>query len=411
MSLTLVLTNPTAIEGGRLRIDRKAHVGLLNYAENIAQPITTVHPLARPGQAIMDAIEVPLSELPYSVTAFETDASYQFLPSELPRVRAQIAASSLIYGAGMGCERMARELGVPYIMVLEYDLPTRITIATCEVSSRLRRAVRRARCLARYVDDCRHVRAARAVHCNGYPIYHALKPFSAHRLLFLDSRMSADMVMASEALLARLNQRAGRALRLLYSGRFERLKGADDAVRVAISCLRRGLEVEMHCYGQGALRAQMQALAGEFPTLIHIHDPLPYPELVQIARSFDVFVCCHIQNDPSCTYLESFGAGLPIVGYANRMWRGLCEASGAGLCSPIGDPEQVAASIARLAQEPPLLRTLSERALQFAREHCFEAEFRKRIHDIRAALEDSSAPEAPTPFAEPAVETAIAERP
>jgi colanic acid/amylovoran biosynthesis glycosyltransferase len=120
---------------------------------------------------------------------------------------------------------------------------------------------------------------------------------------------------------------------LLYSGRYEPMKGAHDAVLVAVECLRRGLNVEMHCYGQGNLRDAMERTATGW-NRIHIHDPIPYPELVQLSQSFDLFVCCHVQGDPCCTCLESFGTGLPIVGYANRMWRRLCATS---LCA--GEPD------------------------------------------------------------------------
>ncbi len=387
----MVHANPAAIQGAHLRIDRKFHLGMLNYASHIASPITTLHPMLRSGQAIMDAIEVPLSELPYAIMIFETDASYRLQPFEYARMREQIAASRLVYGSGMSCEQIARRVGVPYIMVLEYDLQTQITVATGDVSNRLRRALKKVGCISRYATDLGHVRRAHSVHCNGYPIYDALRSYNERRLLYLDSRMSADMVMAREELNRRLDRRSAGRLRLLYSGRYERLKGADDAVRVAAECLRRGLDIEMHCYGQGSLRAQMEEIAAPFRERIHIHDAVPYPELVQLSRSFDVFVCCHIQvNDPSCTYLESFGAGLPIAGYANRMWQRLCEESGAGLSSPLGAPAQVAANVQRLAQNDQMLRQLSERARRFAIEHCFEGEFKKRVSGIRAALESSS---------------------
>ena len=104
------------------------------------------------------------------------------------------------------------------------------------------------------------------------------------------------------------------------------------------------------------------------------------------SREFDIFVCCHIQNDPSCTYLESFGAGLPIVGYANRMWRRLSEESGAGFCSTLGDPVAVADDVYRLASDLELLSTLSERARRFAIEHTFERELKKRTDALNAAL-------------------------
>jgi hypothetical protein len=102
-----------------------------------------------------------------------------------------------------------------------------------------------------------------------------------------------------------------------------------------------------------------------------------------------VFVCCHVQNDPSCTYLESFGAGLPIVGYANRMWERLCDASGAGLCSPIGKPHLVAADVRRLTNRADLA-TKSVQALDFARAHSYETEHGKRIEALNEVLAEGA---------------------
>ena len=108
------------------------------------------------------------------------------------------------------------------------------------------------------------------------------------------------------------------------------MKGAADVVRTGLECLKRGIDIELHCYGEGSLSNEMCRLATPAPGTITIHDAVPYPELVEISRTFDAFVCCHVQNDPSCTYLEALGAGLPIIGYANRMWSRLQKASGAG---------------------------------------------------------------------------------
>jgi glycosyltransferase involved in cell wall biosynthesis len=252
-----------------------------------------------------------------------------------------------------------------------------------------RRAVRAARCAWKYATRAiADMRGAHSLHCNGYPIYEAARHHNANRLLYLDSRMSADMVMPREELAARLATRTKRPLRLLFSGRYERMKGADDALRVAVECLRRGLDIEMHCYGQGSLRGEMERIAAkaERPARIFINDAVPYTELVSISRTFDIFVCCHIQSDPSCTYLESFGAGLPVVGYGNRMWRRLCETSGAGYVSPIGRPEKAADNVARLLSHPEVLAAMSDKALAFARLHCFESEFRKRIDALNCAI-------------------------
>jgi hypothetical protein len=232
-----------------------------------------------------------------------------------------------LYGTGYGTSAVARELGIPYVPIVEYDLTTQITVATSQATSLVRRLVRTARCVRRHVfHDIPELRNAHAIHCNGYPIFDVAKRYNPNCLLYLD--------------------------------------------------------IEMHCYGQGSLVGKMRdtAAASARPERILIHDAVPYTELVGISRSFDLFVCCHIQNDPSCTYLESFGAGLPIVGYSNRMWQRLCEASRGGLAGPMHRPDKVVDLIEELISSPGMLGTMSERVRQFALGHCFEREFAKRTN-------------------------------
>jgi glycosyltransferase involved in cell wall biosynthesis len=392
MSLTMVHSNPARVDNGVFSVDRKFQLGMQAYAEKLHTPLTTIHPERPPDAATMDLIEVPLSALPYRILTVKVDRAQRPLPEETQRLRDEIAGSALVYavfGAGLNSAEIARSLGVPYILILEYDLGTQITVTTSEVRGLPRRAVRAARCVWHYLTkSIPDMRGAHSLHCNGYPIYDATRRYNENSLLYLDSRMSLDMIIPREDLLVRLAARAGRPLRLLFSGRYERMKGVADAVKVAVECLRRGLDIEMHFYGQGGLREDMERIAAQAarPGRIHIHGAIPYPELVKISRTFDLFVCCHIQSDPSCTYLESFGAGLPIVGYGNRMWRRLSESSGAGLLSPLGRPALVADDVQRLSNDFHLLSALSEKAVAFAREHSYEREFAKRIHALNAAM-------------------------
>ncbi len=389
MSLTMVHANPATIDDGVFKVDRKFHVGMEAYARSLGRRLLTVHPQRPAGQPIMDPVEIPCDSLPYDVLIIKTDAAFRPLPGELDRLAEVIGKSRWVYGTALGSARLARRLGVPYTSVLEYDLLTQVTVAATQVSGRVRRLLRAARCVGKYLTDgIPEMRHAKSLHCNGYPIFEVARGYNRQCLLYLDSRMSAEMIIDEAELRTRLADRPSQALRLLYSGRYERLKGADDAVRVAVSCLARGIEIEMHCYGQGSLRSAMEDIArsASRPGRIFIHDAVPYSELVTISRNFDLFVCCHIQSDPSCTYLESFGAGLPVVGYANRMWRGLCENSGAGLISPMNQPEKIVDAIESLLRDPALLAQMSHKARDFALLHTFEREFQRRIDALSSHL-------------------------
>ena len=385
--ITMVHSNPARVVDGILCVDRKFHTGMLAFCAALGGGMTTVHPLATQDCIGIDMIEIPLDALPYAVLVVEPDgdrASFQHL----------IESSTLVYGMGLGFERMAQACGVPYVMVAEYDLKTRIVASTSQVRSAARKSVRAARIAGDYfMHFAPDAKRAASVHCNGYPIYDALQSVNDNRVLYLDSRMSEDMVTSGEQLNVRLRDRPSRALRLLFSGRYEPLKGALDAVNVAISAIRRGLHVEMHTYGEGSQKDDMRRLvegAGMTAQVI-VHDAIPDPELVEISRGFDVFVCCHIQGDPSCTYLEAFGAGLPIVGYDNRMWRRLCQESGAGLSVRMHDVEAVVGGLESIHSQSGLLEELSHRAREFAISHTLDREFAKRTDAIREALASARA--------------------
>ena len=390
MTVLMAHPNVAKVENGRFQVDRKFLVGMQRYAEHIRRPLLTVHPEAAGATRVMDQVEVPCSDLPFAVMTVKVDGWGRTLPNDIPRLRDAISKSALVYGIGFGAPKLAQTLKVPYILVLENDLRTRITITNASrAANPLRHASSAMKSTWRYLTvDVPEMRRAHSLHCNGYPVYDATRAYNPNRLLYLDSRMSAEMLVSREQLTARLASRAGRPLRLLYSGRYERLKGVDDTVRVGLECLRRGLDIEMHFYGEGSLRADMEALAATAtqPGRIRINDSVPFPELVKIAPTFDTFVCCHIQSDPSCTYLESFGAGLPIVGYSNRMWSSLCRHSGAGYSSPLGQPARVADAIQRLASDHQTLAAMSLKALEFAQQHCYEREFANRIDALNAAV-------------------------
>lgn len=374
--LALLHDNPITLRDGLLTVDRKFHLGMLSYAQGIEAELITVHPLARAGDTTMDALTLPVAELPYRVLG-------------APDTLAAMQGSDLVYGNALPWQAQIAQRGLPYVMLVEYDLGTQMIAASTSAPNRLKGLVRAARVAVNYRRRLvPALRAARMVHCNGYPTYKAYAPFNARRLLYLDSRIAADDVLPEAALEARLATRGTRPLRLLYSGRYEPMKGALDAVRTAAACLQRGLAVEMDCYGQGSQAEAMRRVAAAHAAAIRVHDAIAFPELVLRAREADVFVCCHIQSDPSCTYLESMGCGLPIVGYANRMWTAMQAASGGGAVASRNTPQAMADAIAAWLAQPDALAEASRKALAFAREHCFEAEYAKRMESINALLRE-----------------------
>lgn len=226
------------------------------------------------------------------------------------------------------------------------------------------------------------------LHCNGYPSYNEGGWFNSRRLLYLDSRMYTSMLIDEERFKERLAARRKRPPRLLFSGRLEPTKGALDVVKIAAEPALRDVPCEFIIYGQGSQRAAMEqyVAANGLSARVKIHEPIPYPELVEVASDCDVFICCHVQDDPSCTYLESMGCGLPIVGYANAMWKAMQAASQAGIVTPLGSTAQAASALRSLLQNQNELDHLSTKARAFASSHTFEREFARRTDSIKELL-------------------------
>src|SRR5271170_2134676 len=133
MSVTMVHANGARIDNGIIKVDRKFHVGMQAYAEKIRAPLTTIHPEAPPGDATMDVIEIPCAELNYRPITVKVDDAQRPLSAEIPRLRHEISQGRILYGSGLGSTAIARALGIPYILILEYDLQTQITVTTVQV--------------------------------------------------------------------------------------------------------------------------------------------------------------------------------------------------------------------------------------------------------------------------------------
>jgi colanic acid/amylovoran biosynthesis glycosyltransferase len=392
--LILVHQNWARLRDGVFHVDRKFHTGMQEFLTRLDVPVVTLHPELPPERdgEVMDLVALPQRELGYLARTVPVGPDNQPVPAARDRLRATLRQARLLYGWGLGAHRIARQLGVPYVPVVEYNVKSTLVFASAAADGVVRKVRKRAGALHFFLtDQVPMMRRAVLLHCNGYPIFEESRWLNRRRLLYLDSRMRAGMIIEEAALQRRLVERRHRRPRLLFSGRFEPAKGALDVVLVAAACKRRGLDFEMHLYGQGSERPAMDRAVREhgLSANVFVHEAIPYPQLVEVARASDLFVCCHVQDDPSCTYLESLGCGLPIVGYGNAMWRAMCADSRAGLVTPPGAPAATAEALARLLADPDRVDELSRQARRFAVDHAFEREFSRRIDSLAVLYRES----------------------
>jgi glycosyltransferase involved in cell wall biosynthesis len=220
-------------------------------------------------------------------------------------------------------------------------------------------------------------------------VFEEYRQLSRNPLLYFDSRVRRDTIADSFTLKQRTDElRAGRPLRLAFSGRLIQMKGADHLVNVAASLKKRGLRFTMEICGGGDLESAIDSniRRSGLEQDVRLRGVLEFEsELMPfVTRHVDLFVCCHRQGDPSCTYLETMACGTPIVGYDNEAFMGVVEQSGVGWTAPMDDAERLATMIVDLQRDRAALANAAFRARDFAARHTFEDTMQRRVDHMIA---------------------------
>lgn len=353
--------------------------------------------MAQPGDAMddnLDHVEVDPRELPFAVDICDF-LDHRAVTTRLRKVGLVLA------GLDSRLEhvyRLCQTAGVPIVHVAETTLRTRRQIVRAEARNPLRRAVRWWREARREAFFQEVVKYSAGVQCNGTPTYKAYRSLNRSPLLFFDTRVSAAMVASSAVLSSRFaGLRSGGPLRLGFSGRLVAIKGVDHLPKVAAELKRRGLRFTLDIFGGGDMAHQIEAEVRNLALAdsVRMRGVADFNrELVPfMTRNIDLFVCCHRQGDPSCTYLETLACGVPIVGYDNEAFSGLVAYSGLGWTTPMNKPLALAGKIASLDGARSLLVDAAKEAREFALGNTFEQTMDRRIEHMEACASGSTVTE------------------
>lgn len=375
-------------EGGRIILTRKFIEGAAAYAERWPGPVVVCMRRQTGADTNLDQVSVRPADLPFA---------FQWLGCDARAVAGQIAPARLVLASlvdhhtrmAVICARSA----VPLVYVSEYSLQTRRQIIRAETSNpflRWRREWWTMRIERQFEQS---VRLAAGVQCNGTPVYDAYRRITPRALLYFDSRVRRDMLATPDVLRKRTQELLdGGPLRLAFSGRLIRMKGADHLLPVAAELKRLGVPFRMDICGAGELEGKLSAQIGRLGLAAEVimRGVLDFrTELMPfMARHVDLFVCCHRQGDPSCTYLETMSCGTPIAGYDNGAARGIVRQSSVGWLTALDRPRQVARRIARLHGDRVQLVQAAHAALQFARQHAFEDTMQRRVDHLLTCCDE-----------------------
>ncbi|MFM7333539.1 MAG: glycosyltransferase [Tabrizicola sp.] len=379
--MLMIAPAPVIETGDKLRLDVKFVEGMRVQQAYWPSRITVA--LRRGVAAIPFGRDYDRSDLPFDLLLLD--------PHE-PLTAAHLDGAELIYAGGddFHCLGLTDHLkpGQKIVYVIEYTHDTRMQILALDRSRGFLRRLKGGLWLRQQEKRRqRAFRAATALQANGYPAYDAYAGMTGDCLLYLDGRMTPDL-FATEAEMAAREARlkAGGPLRLIFSGRLEPMKGAQDLVPVARRLTERGVDFTLNIFGSGALEGEVMAGMQQLkePARVRLHRAVDFEtELVPFTRTqADLFIGCHRQSDPSCTYIEAMGCGVAVASYDNRMWTRLNAESNAGWNVPLGQPLALADRVADLAQQPGAMGTASRNAWAFSRAHGFLPVFKRRMEHL-----------------------------
>jgi colanic acid/amylovoran biosynthesis glycosyltransferase len=368
---------------GKLLLTRKFIEGINFYVDHWPGPVVVLSQPQIESDDNLDHVECDASELRFGVefASFTDEVALAKILKDARLVLGSLEAVQANWAP------LCRRLGVALVYIGEYSPRTKKQIIDAEVRNPLRRLVRRLRVDRNEARCFAAAPLASGIQCNGTPVFEAYKSLNSRTLLYFDTRTTQEMLATDADLEARTKQLlAGGPLRLAFSGRIKAMKGAQFLPAVAAELARRQVPFTFDICGDGELRAQIESKVRSLNLTdrVRFHGVLDFhKQLMPLLRSsVDLFVCCHPQGDPSCTYLETMACGVPIAGFANEAFVGLVEVARAGWLSPLNQPIALARKIAKLNANRSTLALVAGASRDFAAKHTFELTFEARIEHL-----------------------------
>jgi glycosyltransferase involved in cell wall biosynthesis len=370
------------VDGERVFMDIKAADGVACYAHFWPGKVRC---LGRQGaiEGITYGQWYNLAELPFEIRTLSANADGAEMAQNARDAAILTAGADLYLDLGV-VEAMAP---LPVVMIIEYTLRTRLAINRLSEAGLLKRL--RTSMWLRWMERGRRkaLSAASGIQANGWPAFAAYGPASPDPLLYFDTRLRTEDLISGEAAAAKAAALTKREpLRLAFSGRLERMKGADHLIPIARMLQARNCAFSLDIYGEGSLRSAIQKDVEEagLGALVHLHGPVDFQSVLvpSFKESVDLFLCCHPQGDPSCTYLETLGCGVPILGYLNEAWDGLLRIGTCGAGVRVGDDAAMVGEIVRLDLDRAELGRLMVGAAKVAESRSFEKVYAQRIQHL-----------------------------
>ncbi len=404
--MLLVLPVPFRMEGDRLLIESQAYNGLNRWADNFVRVVAAApvmpESLAQADKTI--AWQPADSNLSDRVTCIPLPWAYglkdfiraypKYRKLLAEQVRSceylQFAIGGLVGDWAAIAAREARKQGRRYAIHTDRVEPQLLRkLARSGSGPRTWKKLAEASLMDRYHRSLIQHCAAGLWH--GQECFSAYSPWCANNHLIHDVHTKPSDAISADRLETKLTEvLSAKELRIVYAGRMSEMKAPLEWIKAIAGARDRGAALRATWYGDGELRAQMEAelaalnLSGIVKLTGFVSDR---QILLEGLRDGHIMLFTHVTPESPRCLLEALICGTPIIGYDTAFARDLTVDLGGGSFVPMHDWSALGEKIAHLAERRNELGELIAEAAANGRRFNDEHLFQERSLIIKSMLE------------------------
>ncbi len=223
------------------------------------------------------------------------------------------------------------------------------------------------------------MRKSAGIQCNGPAVFESYGNLSKNSFLYFDHRVDG---VAKEKDFNKSSKS------IAFSGNISPLKGSKYIADISWAIYNLNPEIVFYLIGDGVDRQDI--LEKGAPNIVY-KGFMSYKDEWEpfVQENIDLMVMPHLQGDPSMTYYETLGQGVPIIGFSNETLDFLVSQKMAWSV-PQGDVQQLARKIDEILRAPDELAAASVRARRFMTENLYSRVLARRIDHLVSILKEKA---------------------
>ncbi|WP_237242446.1 glycosyltransferase [Rothia nasimurium] len=235
--------------------------------------------------------------------------------------------------------------------------------------------------LRQYVKEVKIIKRSAGVQFNGPAAASRYSKFNENSITFFDHRVSKIPERST------LVEKRRGGFSVAFSGRLSAMKGAGFLADISCKLYEINPSIKFYVMGEGEKREEI--LRNSAPNLIY-KGFMEYKEGWEpfVRENIDLMIFPHPQGDPSMTYYESLGQGIPILSFSNETSDYLAD-QGLGWTVPRGDIQKLVNEIARLACNPREVMDRSSAAVDFMSSILYDQTVARRMNHLIAIAREA----------------------